>query len=85
MFRNAEGHMSDTPANRQLLTDVANNPKLVAGTNSWGVTESSLTRADGTQVWVGVRNGQIQYGGLNQTPRAWDPVSGFSSPVKPKQ
>jgi hypothetical protein len=70
IFRNAPGHLSDTPANRQLLTEVANDAANRVGVDKFGNVWSSLTRADGTQVWVSTRNGVIQNGGVNQTPRA---------------
>jgi YD repeat-containing protein len=35
---------------------------------------------DGTQVWVQTRNGVIQNGGINQTPRVVNPETGLSGP-----
>lgn len=76
IFRDAEGHLPDTPANRQLLTDVGNDPAATLGTDSFGNTWSARTLSDGTQVWVRTRNGEIINGGLNQTPRAFNPQTG---------
>ncbi|HEY6645023.1 RHS repeat-associated core domain-containing protein [Povalibacter sp.] len=78
IFRNAEGHLSNTRANRQLLINVANNPKTMLGPDKYGNVWSALTRADGTQVWVQTRNGRIINGGVNQTPRIYNPDTGLS-------
>ncbi|MBK7727784.1 MAG: hypothetical protein IPJ33_04570 [Gammaproteobacteria bacterium] len=76
IFRNAPGHLADTPANRQLLTDVASNSANRLGADRFGNVWSSVTRADGTQVWVSTRNGVIQNGGLNQVPQAFPTIVG---------
>jgi len=78
IFREAEGHLPDTTANRQLLTDVANDPANALGPDKFGNTWSAKTQADGTQVWVRVRNGEIINGGINQTPRTYSPETGLS-------
>jgi filamentous hemagglutinin len=76
IFRNAPGHLADTPANRQLLTDVASNSANRVGVDRFGNVWFSLTRADGTQVWASARNGVIQNGGLNQVPQAFPNIVG---------
>jgi RHS repeat-associated protein len=76
IFRNASGHLADTPANRKLLTDVATNPANRIGVDRFGNVWSSVTRADGTQVWVSTRNGVIQNGGLNQVPQTFPNIVG---------
>jgi hypothetical protein len=76
IFRNAPNHLADTPANRQLLVDVASNSANRLGVDRFGNVWSTLTRADGTQVWVATRNGVIQNGGLNQVPRAFPNIVG---------
>ena len=70
------GHLADTPANRQLLTDVASNPANRVGVDKFGNVWSSVTKTDGTQVWVSTRNGVIQNGGLNQVPQAFPTIVG---------
>jgi RHS repeat-associated protein len=42
IFRNAPGHLADTPANRQLLTDIASNPANRIGADRFG--KSSLQK-----------------------------------------
>jgi RHS repeat-associated protein len=38
IFRDAEGHLQDSPENRALLESVANDPENQLGTDSWGNT-----------------------------------------------
>jgi N-acetylneuraminic acid mutarotase len=80
IFRNAPGHLPDTPANRKLILDVASNRKNYYGKDMFGNEWYALRRSDGSQVWAQVRNGQIRNGGLNPTPRPWNPQTGFSYP-----
>jgi len=68
IFRNRPGHIADTPANRQLLQDVASNPANRVGTDMYGTTWWSRNRSDGSQVWVRTRGGVIQNGGVNPAP-----------------
>jgi filamentous hemagglutinin len=83
LFRESEGHLADTPGNRTLLETVANDPNAVAGKDKYGTVWSSSVQADGTQVWVGVRNGKVSYGGVNQVPKEFNSQTGFSSPTRP--
>jgi hypothetical protein len=84
IFRQKTGHISDTPNNLQLLEDVANDPKNVLGPpDKHGVIWSARTLPDGTQVWVRTRNGVIMNGGINSTPKTYNPQSGLSSPQRP--
>ena len=78
IFRDAPGHLPDTPGNRALLLDVANDPAAMLGTDRFGNVWSARTLPDGSQVWVQTRNGVIQNGGLNQTPRVFNPQTGLS-------
>ena len=80
-FRDAEGHFADTPANRTLLIDTAGNSSNLLGTDKWGNDWYAKTQPDGTQVWASVREGKITNGGLNVTPRSFDPMTGLSSPT----
>jgi hypothetical protein len=83
IFRKAEGHLEDTPSNRKMLEDVANNSENALGTDKWGNTWSAKVQPDGSQVWTQSRGGQIINGGVNQTPRSFNLETGLSSPIKP--
>ena len=80
IFREAEGHLPDTPANRSLLQGIADNPAHTLGTDQFGNTWSAGINTDGTQTWVQTRNGVIINGGVNQTPRTFNPNTGLSAP-----
>lgn len=78
IFRNAEGHIPDTPENRALLQSVADDPANSLGSDRFGNSWSAKTNPDGTQTWVQTRNGTIINGGVNQTPRTYNPSTGLS-------
>jgi RHS repeat-associated protein len=78
IFRDAAGHLPDTPANRELLEVVANDQSAKLGTDKFGNVWSARILDDGSQVWVQTRNGTIQNGGVNATPRIFHPESGLS-------
>ncbi len=83
IFRNAEGHLPDTPENRELVTNAANNPDNYMGVDKYGNTWYSQMQSDGSQIWVQTRNGRIQNAGKNLTPHSWDSETGFSrNPAK---
>jgi hypothetical protein len=77
IFRDAPGHLPDTPANRQLLLNTGTKPSNSLGINRFGNDVFVSTRADGSQVWVEIRNGIIQNGGVNNPPRTWIPNEGL--------
>ena len=83
IFRDKAGHLQDTPGNRRLLESVADNSLLTLGKDKYGNTWSAQNRSDGTQVWTQSRDGKIINGGVNQTPKTFNPETGLSSPVKP--
>ena len=68
IFRNADGHLPDSTANRKLIQDVADDPSTTLGIDKWGSTWSARTLEDGTQVWTQTRNGQIRNAGLKVLP-----------------
>ena len=83
IFGKREGHLRDTPENRKLLEDVANDKKAVLGPDDHGNTWSARNMEDGAQVWTQTRNGEIINGGLNKTPHTYNPRTGLSAPVRP--
>lgn len=84
IFRKKEGHLPDTPANRRLLEDTTSNPKNYLGPDKYGTEWYGKTLPGGRQVWTRVRNGKIINGGINQTPKTYNPETGLSSPTKPR-
>jgi hypothetical protein len=81
IFRPEKGHLKDTPANRKLLVDLAEDAGARLGTDRFGNVWSARTNADGSQVWVETRNGEIINGGLNASPRTFNPQTGLSAPA----
>jgi hypothetical protein len=78
IFREAEGHIADTAANRALLQGVADDAGALLGADRFGNQWFARLNANGTQTWVQVRNGTIINGGVNQTPRTFNPGTGLS-------
>ena len=68
MFRDALNHIADTPANRRLITEVANDSANYVKTVK-GVSTYHKLLSDGRQVWVEVHGGEITNGGINSVPR----------------
>ncbi len=85
IFRDTPGHLPDTPANRKLLQGVADDPATTLGTDKYGNTWSARTLDNGTQAWTQKRNGNIINGGLNQTPRPFNPQTGLSRQQPPRR
>ena len=78
IFRDAPGHLSlDTTENRALVTETANNPANLLGTDQWGSDWYARTLPDGSQVWVRVQDGVIRSAGINATPGTWNPGRGL--------
>jgi filamentous hemagglutinin len=74
--------LSDTPANRALIENTANNKANYLGTDKYGTDWYAKTQADGTQVWVECRNGTITNGGLNASPKPFNPETGLKTKAK---
>jgi hypothetical protein len=69
IFRNEEGHFkNDTPANRALIEEAANNRNAFQGTDVFGNDRYAQMNQNGTQTWAIVRDGKIINGGINLTP-----------------
>jgi hypothetical protein len=84
IFRDAPGHLADTPANRKLLQGVADDPATTLGADKFGNTWSARILDDGTQAWTQTRNGDIINGGMNPTPRPFNPQTGLSRQQPPR-
>ena len=78
IFRDDVGHLMDTPENQQALVNLTNNPANRLGTDRFGNQWFAQIQSDGSQLWGSVRNGVVQNGGLNTTPRNFNPATGLS-------
>ena len=76
IFRNAPGHIPDTPNNRSLLENTTTS-KNYLGIDTYGNEWYANILNDGRQVWVEVRNGIIWDGGINDIPRTWNNIRGL--------
>lgn len=85
IFGTRDGHIIDTPENRKILLDVANDPTSIKGFDRHGLAWHSRDLPNGDQIWVQVRNGKIWNGGINNPPKNYNPDTGFSSPIKAAQ
>lgn len=73
IFGDAEGHFAeDAQLNRRPLLDTANRPGNFVGADRFGNAWFAETRADGSQIWVQVRGGNITNGGIDPRPRNFD-------------
>lgn len=81
ILRNAEGHLPDTPENRRLLEELANDVDAHAGKDIHGNDWNIRDLEDGSQLWVTSKNGVIQNGGLNKPPKPWDVFTGLSQNI----
>ena len=79
IFSDKEGHVADTPKNRELLTKLSV-PKNYVGTDGWGNQWYSKILKDGRQAWSESRNGIVWDGGINSSPLPWDPNTGYKRP-----
>lgn len=79
IFGDRPGHLTDTPRNRQTLVEVANNPDCYMGGDANGADWYARIEPDGSQIWVKVYNGTISDGGVNATPRPYDPETGLNN------
>lgn len=73
IFAKRPGHLTDTPKNRATLLRVANDESFYYGTDSHGNMWYIESCGNGGQHWVRVRNGKINEGGYNRTPKKWNP------------
>lgn len=85
IFRDKEGHLTDTPENRQLVLDVAIDSDNYIGTDERGNVWYAVNNEDGTQTWVRVRNGKVDNAGVNSVPREWNPETGLYNNIRKKK
>jgi len=66
--------VTDSPSNRKLIESVVRDRSNLVGKKQRGGSELfAKLLDDGKQVWVEVRNGVIQDGGVNDIPRSFWP------------
>lgn len=82
IFREKKGHIVDTPSNRKLLEEVANDNFNKLGTDKYGNVWHGKILEDGTQVWTRSQAGKITNGGINQIPKSFHPETGLAAPTK---
>jgi len=75
--------MPDIPENQRMLEQLVSKQENYLGTDSWHDDWYAEILPDGRQLWAKVRNTHIQYGGIRQIPKAFDPKMGLSSPNDP--
>ena len=78
IFRNASGHLSDTPENRQLLLDLVSDSKNFLGVDKHGNHWFARTLPNGSQVWASVRDNCIRNGGINKVIKNFNSETGLS-------
>ena len=77
MFRKKENHLPDTPENRKLLTDLCADQANRLGPDAKNTIWFAKILSDGKQLWAGIRDGQIRYGGLNEIPKGYNTITGL--------
>lgn len=76
-FGQREGHMADTPANRQALEDLVRDPNNFVGKSFRKTDWYAKTLPSGYQIWAQIRCGVIRNGGINRIPRPFKPEAGI--------
>lgn len=80
MFRkNAENHISDTPANRKLLIDLTSDVTNFLGNDKYGNKWFAKILSDGKQLWASVRDNEIRNGGINSIIKYFNPETGLQA------
>lgn len=81
-MRDEEGHLPDTPENKKMLIDLANDRKYHMGKDRYGNEWHVRNNADGTQDWVRHQNQVINEGGRNSQAIPWSSETGLYRNVK---
>lgn len=79
IFEEREGHLPDTPENRKMLTELANDEHFHVGKDMYGNDWHTRIKVDGTQDWVRHQNQVINEGGKNSIPRQWHDRTGLNN------
>ena len=82
IFRDEEGHLPNTPENRKMISDLANDVQYYVGKDCYGNDWHIRNNEDGTQDWVRHQNMVINEGGKNISPITWDPETGLYNNIK---
>jgi filamentous hemagglutinin len=82
MFGDRPGHLIDTSANRELISNIANNYSNYLSVDRFGNSVYAQILKDGSQVWVYIRDGIIQNCGQNvgEAIRIWKDGVGLVKP-----
>lgn len=80
IFRNALGHLPDTPEARKMLMELVSNQQNYLGVDAYGNHWFAKMLCDGQQIWASVRGNLIRNGGLNTAPRIFNTTTGLCNP-----
>ena len=78
IFRDEDGHLKDTPENRKMLLDLANDDKYHMGKDMYGNEWHIRINEDGSQDYTREMHQIINEGGKNRIPRPWDEMTGLN-------
>ena len=81
IFDKRPGHLPDTPENRKLILDLANDHRYYVGKDKYGNVWHVRINEDGTQDWVRHQNMMINEGGRNQEPKPWNSKTGLNKNI----
>lgn len=76
VLRTAEGHLNDSPSNRDKLEKLTDDENNYLGTDRQGKKWYAKQTAEG-QLWASVYNGIISDGGINKKPISYIPGRGM--------
>ena len=83
IFDEREGHISDTPENRKMLKDLANDGRYYMDKDKYGNDWHVRMNADGSQDWTRSQHQVINEGGKNIIPKPWNKETGlYRNPTK---